>query len=295
MTLEEALALARAAAARGQWSDASRLAGAILASVPDHAEAASLACRALLQLGQPENAAAACQRAIETASRFRRENSGAEALRRLAARGFAPRGILDIGAYEGEWARLALEIFPGGRVLMIEAQPRLRPGLAALAAAWKDRLACEIALLGREDREAVTFFQMDTPYGSTGSSIYHEQTGFERTRIALPMRRLEVVAAGHAWAPFELMKIDVQGAELEVLSGAGTVLETVQAVFMEISFAEYNRGAPLFVETATAMNRYGFCLTDLADLRRGRGGTLLQADALFLRQGSAYLPQPPFA
>jgi len=295
LTLEQALTLARDAAGRGGWPEASRIAAAILAAVPDHAEAAALQCRAFAELQQPDSAAIACRRAVETASRYRRENSAAEVLQRLAARGFAPRGLLDIGAYEGEWAELALQVFPSGRILMIEAQPRLRPRLTALANARSDRLASEIALLGREDREAVTFFQMDTPFGSTGSSIYDEQTDFARTPLALPMRRLDGVASRHPWAPFELMKIDVQGAELEVLAGAGEVLREVQAVFMEISFAEYNRGAPLFVETVAAMDRYGFWLTDLADLRRGRAGALLQADALFLRRGSPYLPQPPFA
>ena len=37
--------------------------------------------------------------------------------------GFSPRWIVDVGAYRGEWTRMAAGIFPQARLLMIEANP----------------------------------------------------------------------------------------------------------------------------------------------------------------------------
>ena len=42
--------------------------------------------------------------------------------RRLVERGFRPEGIIDVGAYEGNWTRLATSIFGPVPTLMVEAQ-----------------------------------------------------------------------------------------------------------------------------------------------------------------------------
>jgi hypothetical protein len=44
-------------------------------------------------------------------------------LRLLAAAGFAPEIVLDIGVHSGEWTRMALPLFPHARFVMIEALP----------------------------------------------------------------------------------------------------------------------------------------------------------------------------
>src|SRR5262245_7983387 len=48
---------------------------------------------------------------------------------RLKERGFVPAGIIDVGAYEGNWTRLARGIFGEVPSLMVEAQEAKRPFL----------------------------------------------------------------------------------------------------------------------------------------------------------------------
>ena len=43
---------------------------------------------------------------------------------RLAKNGFNPGGIIDIGAYHGDWARLIAKMYPDVPILMIEALAR---------------------------------------------------------------------------------------------------------------------------------------------------------------------------
>ncbi|HEY4416795.1 MAG TPA: hypothetical protein VGO57_13980 [Verrucomicrobiae bacterium] len=50
----------------------------------------------------------------------------------IRARGFMPRGIIDVGANRGEWTRLALSIFPNAPVIMIEPQDEIEVCLSQL-------------------------------------------------------------------------------------------------------------------------------------------------------------------
>src|ERR1035437_8810939 len=51
---------------------------------------------------------------------------------RLAQHGFRPNGIIDIGAYHGEWSRFIARIYPQTPILMVEAQAEKKPHLEAL-------------------------------------------------------------------------------------------------------------------------------------------------------------------
>ena len=52
----------------------------------------------------------------------------------IRARGFRPRGIIDVGANRGHWTRLALTVFPDVHVLMIEPQQEMQHILKELCA-----------------------------------------------------------------------------------------------------------------------------------------------------------------
>lgn len=211
-------------------------------------------------------------------------------LRRLKALGFTPENMLDIGAYEGEWMRMAKAVFPQSRVLMVEAQPEKDPVLKAACHAFDGSVEYAIALLGRDNREAAPFYQMRTPSGSTGSSLYEEQTSFERRVVTLPMRRLDDLLPTHTKRHFQLLKLDVQGAELEVLSGGLATLKAAEVVLLEASFLQYNKGAPFFDEVVAFMKANGYVVFDILDCFRENKDLLFQGDILFIQEGSSLRP-----
>jgi len=45
----------------------------------------------------------------------------------LKSKGFNPERILDIGAYEANWSKMALAVWPNAKVTMIEANPEKAP------------------------------------------------------------------------------------------------------------------------------------------------------------------------
>jgi len=82
--------------------------------------------------------------------------------------------------------------------------------------------------------------------------------------------------------------------ELDVLEGAPTTLANIEALFLELSLVEYDKGAPLIADVIAAVKARDFLLSDLYPVVRSRAGSLLQVDAVFLRRGSPLLPKPPF-
>lgn len=186
---------------------------------------------------------------------------------------FEPRGIIDIGANVGDWSREAFKIFDCS-IHMIEAQPSLEPNLKATGFPYT------ITLLGSEYRADVPFH-----LSGTGSSVLEEVTGFSTGQIGLPMQRLDDLELGLD-APL-LMKLDVQGYELEVLSGATETLKRTEVILCEVSLLEYNKGQPLMHEVIAYLAERDFLPFDICGgLRRSSDAALFQTDMIFVRKDS---------
>jgi len=63
--------------------------------------------------------------------------------------------------------------------------------------------------------------------------------------------------------PFDFMKLNVQGAELEILRGAGSLLPQVVGLQLEASFYQIYDGAPYFSDIDFFLRQYGFYLFDI--------------------------------
>ncbi len=78
-----------------------------------------------------------------------------------------------------------------------------------------------------------------------------------------------------------LLKIDVQGGELDVLSGAEATLSRVDAVLVECSFVELYTDQPLVGEIIECLSASGFVLVGVHNAQNGMAGRTVQADLFF--------------
>jgi FkbM family methyltransferase len=200
---------------------------------------------------------------------------------RLAKQGFCPSGIVDIGAYQGEWTRTIARIFPQAPILMIEAQSEKKPFLDAVAADLP-LAESELCLLGDRDGSEAVFNVMET-----GSSIYNERSNIPRTQRRMTMRTLDGVLRAHPRlrAPL-LVKLDVQGAELDVLRGGASVLQAAEFVQLEVALMSYNEGAPTANAVFNFMAEHDFLIFDICGFVRPNPSYLSQIDVLFVRKDS---------
>lgn len=199
-------------------------------------------------------------------------------LESLAGRGFIPAGILDIGAFEGDWSKMAMEIWPEASFTLIEANPEKA---AMLRRDPKLRTAKLVeSLLGASDGSEVTFYVM-----GSGSSVFEEHSEVQRQPVSLKQRTLDSVTQDLNDVDF--IKIDVQGYELEVLKGGKQTLAKAQIVLIELSLIEINSGAPLLDEALSFMRGEGFLAYDILEIhRRPLDGAMNQIDVLFVREDS---------
>ena len=85
-----------------------------------------------------------------------------------------------------------------------------------------------------------------------------------------------------------LLKIDVQGFELNVLKGGVKLLEQVDYLFLEVTYHTLYKGQPLFGDIYKYLNNRGFIFAgNLDTLTSPENGAILQSDALFIRKGIA--------
>ena len=80
-----------------------------------------------------------------------------------------------------------------------------------------------------------------------------------------------------------LLKIDVQGFELEALKAAETMLPRFCWIYVECSYVSLYEGQALADEVTIWLKARQFGLRQRFNPTRGRDGTLLQADLLFER------------
>ena len=202
-------------------------------------------------------------------------------LERMRRHGFAPRVAIDIGAFEGEWTRMAVEVFPGLRVLMVEPQASKRPLLERVVAEIPGTRH-EQVLLGARVQDRMRFHEIES-----ASSVLDEHVNRHDVSTYLPMTTLDRLTAGSDFSSPDLLKLDVQGYELEVLRGAETLLRHAEVVILEVSLLGIHVGVPLFAEVVAFMAQRAFRVYDIPSFfRRPFDDALFQVDLIFVAERS---------
>lgn len=208
-------------------------------------------------------------------------------LRRL---GFDPRFIVDVGAFNGEWTAMALAEFPEANVLMLEAQENKRPLMESLTINGRGRVQHRIAVMGAKDGEKVVFHEYE--HSPTASSMLTDYASTPTRNVEATLRTLDSILATDNFPQPDLIKLDVQGYELEVLKGSETALAGAEAVLMEVSIIELYQESPVLHHVTAFMAERGFRAYDICSLlRRPLDRALCQIDIIFVKETSRYFQQ----
>jgi FkbM family methyltransferase len=201
-------------------------------------------------------------------------------LRMMRARGFVPRIVIDGGAHIGSFSIATQSIFPEASFHLVEPQAACRESLRTLCAARGFSLH-ECALAEKPGRVGLT-----TAAGlSTGVHVASDG----ENAISVPAETLDMLFGLVTREDRALLKLDLQGYELHALKGGTTVLRSIEAILIEVSFFAQAYEPPINV-LVEFLNDNGFQLYDIASLGgRQRDSRLKQGDFVFVRAGSALL------
>ena len=203
----------------------------------------------------------------------------------LQERGIAT--VLDIGANVGQFAEMMRAVFPRAAIHAFEPLAACCSILARKKPSLEPMCLYPVAL-GKVDGVA-TIYHNDF----SASSSLLPMTGRHReafphtghtTEEQITVRPLDAVMAGVAYTSPILMKVDVQGFELDVLAGAETTLQRVDVLIVETSMVELYERQPLFHEVYEFLRARGFVFAGSFDqIADPSNGAVLQADAIFLK------------
>lgn len=208
--------------------------------------------------------------------------SDSEPYDRLKRCGFNPNTILDVGANVGGWTKGMRGLFPDATYFMIDGNPLVRPELE------KTGIPFELVLVG-DHVGNVTFYRQKGSRKATGNSIFRENSNefADSEKVLMAMSTVDEITRRRNVGPFQLLKLDVQGAELAALQGARRTLQTVEVIQTENAVMNYNEGAPSLLKLTAMIENMGFALYDAFELVRVRSGILIQFDSLWVRKTSS--------
>jgi len=206
-------------------------------------------------------------------------------LQNLKKKKFNPRSVLDIGAYEGYWTLDLLEVFPAAQVLMVEAQENKKPFLDKVKHNYPGT-DYSVTLLSSVDGEEKYFCENETASSITLSPAAGLSTKTLRTRT------LDSLLQEKQFPLPDLMKLDVQGHELEVLKGATVALAHAEICLLEVTLIDFGEGNPLLLEMINYMDNNGFQAYDISQfIRRPYDKALFQIDMFFIKKNSSMIAE----
>ncbi|MGA7435721.1 MAG: FkbM family methyltransferase, partial [Solirubrobacterales bacterium] len=178
--------------------------------------------------------------------------------------GFDHATVIDVGASRGQFALFAVRRFPEAKVICFEPLPEPR---AALTRALGDRVDLHAHAVGSSAGTAVINISASDDSSSLlpiGERQVEEFPGTQaESSLEVEVKTLDSVVAAEKLPAPVLLKVDVQGLELEVLKGASETLTRVDEALIECSFVELYEGQALADDVIGLMRDNGHRLAGI--------------------------------
>jgi FkbM family methyltransferase len=186
---------------------------------------------------------------------------------------------------------MAHTVFPEAAFCLIEPQEEMRPTLEALCALYPN-MQYHLAGAGPTPGTLVLTVWDDLLGSSLLPEANAELRKKDKQREVTIITLDGLLAAGQIQMP-QLVKLDIQGFELEALKGAGTLFGHTEVFILEVSLFAFEDvpGVPQLAEVVAFMQERGYVVYDFAGFgRRPYDGALGQCDICFVKQ-DGYLRQ----
>jgi FkbM family methyltransferase len=199
--------------------------------------------------------------------------------------GFNVKVIFDVGANIGTWTLLAKSFFEDANVHAFEPLlnhvRKFKTNTAKLSSTTIHSFC-----LGNENENALINVSSFSDSSSIlkATPLEFEQFGIQKTgeETVLVKKASDLIEQNVVPVP-DVIKLDVQGFELEALKGFGAQLNKVSYLIVEVSFKKYYYDQPLFLDIANYLAGYGFNIFALGHATP-TGQALGQADVLFKKE-----------
>jgi FkbM family methyltransferase len=184
--------------------------------------------------------------------------------------------IFDIGACEGEDSIRYARLFPNSRIFSFEPVPGNFQKMSDNLKNFNVRsVSCFREAMSDKEGEAVFYVSSGHPdtmeknkdwdYGNKSSSLLlpdklkdtHAWLKFEK-QINVKTNTIKNFCLENNIHEIDYIHMDVQGAELKVLQGAGEFIDTIKSVWLEVETVSLYENQPLKEDVEQFFKKHGF-------------------------------------
>jgi FkbM family methyltransferase len=203
----------------------------------------------------------------------------------MALSRFSFRTVVDIGANRGQFATMARILFPDAEIHSFE--PLDGPAKTFQSILGDDKAVHLYSnAIGPEATTATIYITTRDDSSSLlqPGRAQEDVFGVRTARTEqIPVMRLSDCLGASAVNKPALLKIDVQGGELDVLKGSDDLLDRFDVVYVECSYVRMYDNQPLFLDIVQWLVNYGFMPRGIFNQHSDPHHGPVQADVLFLR------------
>ncbi|GAB4188411.1 MAG: hypothetical protein Tsb0015_08390 [Simkaniaceae bacterium] len=193
--------------------------------------------------------------------------------------------ILDCGANNGASSFMLLKQFPRGKILAVEADPEVFQALQEKTKNHKNIFCFNYALGDRnamvdfyENADKSSYHSQGSVFEVSDSNWYWEDIEVKKQPILVEMKTLDSLCQEQGIQKIDMMWLDMQGAELMMLSHAKKILPNVKVIYTEVNFEPIYHDIPLYPDVKKFLEKEGFKEVKLVKRHKSWG------DALFVRK-----------
>jgi FkbM family methyltransferase len=198
----------------------------------------------------------------------------------LKKNGFHPATVIDVGVANG--TPELYKVFPEAYFLLIEPLVEFENKMKSIL----ETVQGSYELVAAGSKNMTITLNVHNEH-LDGSSILKEEMGSiaDGTQRTVPMLKVEdIVKKKNVHAPI-LLKVDVQGAELEVLKGCVNLLSDIEVIVLEVSLFNFMKESPDFYDVVEHMKNIGYVAYDiLFGWNRPLDNALGQVDIVFVKE-----------
>jgi len=199
--------------------------------------------------------------------------------------------VIDVGAGVGTFE--LYETFPRARHILIEPLEENRAYLDRIVGSLDN---AEYIIAAATEREGTVTINVHGDF--YGSSLYSESEGPSVDGIPrlVPAITLDKVCKERELQGPYLIKVDVQGAELDVLAGADQVLKDTEYIVLEVCLMGFFVGGPQVYDVITYMKDRGFVVYDILDYSyRPLDEAMSHVDMAFIKESGQFRKDHSYA
>lgn len=174
-----------------------------------------------------------------------------------------PKVIMEIGSMDGTDAILLKSAFPESTVYCIEGLP---DNFNTYIKDLKDLVPINCVV---SNIEGIVTYYMKNINGIHG--IYDRGSNYGTKTLELNSKRLVTLCKEYNIKELEVLKIDVEGATLDILYSMDSLLNTIKIMHIETETIEYFKGQTLEKKVFAFLEKNNFKLIDIQGTSIGQG------------------------